>query len=643
MKEKILIVEDKFVEADYLRLMLTKAGYAVMSIAHSVVQAQELIKNEKPDFVLLDIFLKGKLTGIDLGKKLAEENIPFVYLSANSNEEVLNAAKATEPYGFLVKPFREKDLLITLEIARYRHEQSSEANSRKENILKEKLLAIVNDTDSWEKKMLKVCTTLKPHISFDYITAGFNNIHDISTRAISFLRIGYDEYQKIEITELLTIAGLSINELVTLVNNTPYDTMPAIVTEKSFEQLCNVSSLTKLFSQKFQIRSYIYFPLHLSNGEVFIFCFYCKRPDTYTAAHIGVMNRLQKTMAFVMESLLGTEKKSNLIASKNNFPHTPANANGMLGFKENIGKSRLLLNVFDLVTQVAHSDTSVLILGESGTGKERIADCIHNLSPRKNRLFVKVNCAALPSTLIESELFGHEKGSFTGALDKRIGKFEKADKGTIFLDEIGEMPLDLQVKLLRVLQEKYIERIGSRDLTRIDVRIIAATNRNLEKEVAEGRFRLDLYYRLNVFPISLPSLRERTEDIPLLADHFIKYYNLKAGKKITGLSQTVLKKMMAYHWPGNIRELENVIERSVLLAKGTIIEDTILSAAQKDAFMDSRMKTIHENERDYIIIVLKKCNGRIWGTGGAAEILNVPPTTLKSKMKKLGIQKENIE
>jgi transcriptional regulator with GAF, ATPase, and Fis domain len=252
----------------------------------------------------------------------------------------------------------------------------------------------------------------------------------------------------------------------------------------------------------------------------------------------------------------------------------------------------------------------------------------------------------LPATLIESELFGHEKGSFTGATDKRIGKFEKADKGTIFLDEIGEMPLDLQVKLLRVLQEKYIERIGSADITKVDVRIIAATNRNLEKEVAEGRFRLDLYYRLNVFPIPLPSLRERTEDILLLSDYFIKHFNRKAGKKITGISDKVLKNMSAYHWPGNIRELENIIERSVLLTKGTIIDEISLPTTQRkdssSTVPDSRMKTIHENERDYIITVLKKCDGKIWGLGGAAEALNIPPTTLMSKLKKLGIQRENI-
>jgi transcriptional regulator with GAF, ATPase, and Fis domain len=209
------------------------------------------------------------------------------------------------------------------------------------------------------------------------------------------------------------------------------------------------------------------------------------------------------------------------------------------------------------------------------------------------------------------------------------------------------MPVELQVKLLRVLQEKEITPLGGRTNIKINVRVIAATNKNLEKEVSERRFRLDLYYRLNVFPIALPSLRERTEDIPALADHFINHYSVKSGRRITGISDKALKNMMAYSWPGNIRELENVIERSVLLAKGTVIEDFSLPATpQKDivpnAYTD-RMKTIHENEREYIVHVLKKCNGRIWGAGGAAEVLNIPPSTLKSKMKKLGIRKENVE
>ncbi len=288
-------------------------------------------------------------------------------------------------------------------------------------------------------------------------------------------------------------------------------------------------------------------------------------------------------------------------------------------------------------------DTSVLVLGESGTGKERIADCIHELSPRKNKPLVKINCATLPATLIESELFGHEKGSFTNAHEKRIGKFEQADGGTIFLDEIGEMPLDLQVKMLRVLQEKEIERIGGRAPIKIDVRIVAATNRNLEKEVAEGKFRLDLYYRLNVFPIIIPPLRERKEDIPMLTTHFINLYSKKAGKKIAGISEKAARNLAAYNWPGNIRELEHLIERNVLLAKGNIIDDISLPAFHRtDATVRSEetmTKSISDNEREYILSVLKKTKGKIYGADGAAELLNIPPTTLSSKMKKLGIKR----
>jgi DNA-binding NtrC family response regulator len=625
MKEKILIVEDQFVEADYLRMMLTKAGYRVTGIAYSVIQAREMIKQERPDMVLLDIFVKGKLTGIDLAKELSAENIAFVYLSANSNEEVLHAAKATHPYGFLVKPFREKDLLIMLEIARYRHEHSVESGLRKDGILNDKLPAIISGADSWDTKIFNVCKTLQAHIPYDYMTVGFNSIVEAPDQALSFLRIGFDEYQKIGVPELLTMTGLKMKDLEAMVKD-------------------NFSSLHSFLSENFGMKSCASLSVQLSQGRLFTFSVYSRNADAYTADYTALSGHLQKATSGFIEGIFNERQ----IKSAGTYQRRSASepAAGTQGFEGIIGRSPALLTVFDHITLVAPTETSVLILGESGTGKERIADCIHNLSSRKGKPFVKVNCAALPATLIESELFGHEKGSFTGATDKRIGKFEKADQGTIFLDEIGEMPLDLQVKLLRVLQEKYIERIGSRDITKIDVRVIAATNRNLEKEVAEGRFRLDLYYRLNVFPVELPPLRERTEDIPALAGHFINYYNRKSGKRVTGLSDKVLKNMTSYAWPGNIRELENLIERNVLLAKGATIEEMIMPANQKKGIQetnDTHVKTIYENERAHIITVLKKCDGRVWGPGGAAEMLNVLPSTLKSKMKKLGIKKDYIE
>ena len=307
-----------------------------------------------------------------------------------------------------------------------------------------------------------------------------------------------------------------------------------------------------------------------------------------------------------------------------------------------IGASTQMQKIFEFIHQVAPHNTSVLILGESGTGKEGIANAIHFHSPRKNKVLVKVNCSALPLHLIESELFGHEKGSFTGAIEKRIGKFEKADGGTIFLDEIGDMPADVQVKLLRVLQEKEIERIGSNNPIKIDVRIITATNKNLEKEIAEGRFRLDLFYRLHVFPILVPALRERREDILLLVDHFINYFNEKTGMAISGISDYLKQKLLSYSWPGNVRELQNMLERSVILEQRGILNDIQLPdenpAAHQVAETSASVKTIEEMERNHIIAILKQCNYKVAGPGGAAELLNLPPSTLSSKIKKLGIK-----
>jgi formate hydrogenlyase transcriptional activator len=315
-------------------------------------------------------------------------------------------------------------------------------------------------------------------------------------------------------------------------------------------------------------------------------------------------------------------------------------------YSEIIGSSAEIRKVFRLVSQVAHSDSTVLLLGETGTGKELIARAIHNASPRREKLMIKINCAALPANLIESELFGHERGSFTGALERRVGKFELANHGTLFLDEIGEMPLELQVKLLRALQEKEIERIGGKSTIKIDVRIIAATNRDLEKLMEEGKFRTDLYYRLNIFPIQLPPLRERREDIPQLAKYFIMRYSKKAGKKITNLNNKALDLLKNYDWPGNIRELEHLIERSVLLTENDTIREIHLpiqkhktgSDVEQDIF---KPQPFFEIEKNYILKVLKYVNGRISGEGGAADLLGIPSSTLNSRMKKLGIRRQH--
>ena len=315
-------------------------------------------------------------------------------------------------------------------------------------------------------------------------------------------------------------------------------------------------------------------------------------------------------------------------------------------FSEIIGNSDSMRQVFHFVDQVADTDTTVLILGETGTGKELIARAIHNHSSRKDKLMVKLNCATLSANLIESELFGHEKGSFTGATERRIGKFELANNGTLFLDEIGELPLELQVKLLRALQEREIERLGGKGVIKVDVRIITATNRNLYQQVQEGAFRSDLFYRLNVFPVTLPPLRNRKEDITALSQFFIDRYAKKLNRGVKMLSQRASKSLLNYHWPGNVRELEHLIERSVLLATGPTINSVHLPQLEKTVpdlkIPGQYIKSIFENERDHILDVLKHCQGKISGRGGAAEILGIPATTLNSKIKKFRISREHL-
>ncbi|MDT3402149.1 sigma-54 interaction domain-containing protein [Mucilaginibacter terrae] len=311
-----------------------------------------------------------------------------------------------------------------------------------------------------------------------------------------------------------------------------------------------------------------------------------------------------------------------------------------------IGTATAMKRVFGLIDQIANSDSTVLILGETGTGKELIAKAVHEHSGRKNHAIISLNCAAIPANLIESELFGHEKGAFTGATDKRLGKFELAQNGTLFLDEVGEIPLDLQVKLLRALQEKEIERVGGTSTIKCDVRVIAATNRNLQHEVEQGRFRRDLYFRLNVIPVELPALRERTEDIPLLAEYFINKYANKTNKQVTGLTKGAIRQLRNYTWPGNVREMEHLIERHVLLSKKPIISAIDLPVAETVMPGSNghlkKIKTINENERDHIFEVLQLCNGRVSGQHGAAKLLGVPATTLNSKIKKLGLNRKHF-
>ncbi len=309
-------------------------------------------------------------------------------------------------------------------------------------------------------------------------------------------------------------------------------------------------------------------------------------------------------------------------------------------FQEIIGSNKSLTKVLKQVEQVAKTDATVLILGETGTGKELIARAIHKASNRRDKPLVKVNCAALPAELIESELFGHEKGSFTGAINRKIGRFELAHKGTIFLDEIGDLPIGMQTRLLRVLQEQEFERVGGEITIKVDVRVIAATNRNLEKRVESGEFRQDLYYRLNVFPIISPSLKERLDDIPELVHHFINKYNAQFQSKVKTVHQSVFDSFLSYDWPGNIRELEHIIQRAIILNTGTQLRlGKWFVSKNSNTVASEKMATLEVNEKVHILKVLKLTNWKVRGENGASEILGIKPTTLESRMKKLDIKK----
>lgn len=444
--QTILIVEDEFIVANDLRMIVEAAGYKVLAISASYIQAKNAIAIERPDWVLVDIMLLGPESGIDLAKDLQLLHIPFIYISANTNQQTFELAKQTRPFGFLVKPFREKNLLLMLEIAQNRLEVEKETNRQ-------------------------------------------------------------------------------------------------------------ISKLEAISSEKI------------------------------------------------------------------------------------IGNSPLLKDVLQKAQLVAATNSSVLIMGESGTGKEYIAKMIHEISSRNKYSLVTVNCGALPSNLIESELFGHERGAFTGAMQRHLGKFEQANKSTIFLDEIGELPLDAQVKLLRVLQEKEIERVGGTKTIPVDVRVIAATNRNLEAEVAAGRFRLDLYYRLNVFPIDLPPLKDRLVDIPLLLHHFLEKFANNFQMPAPIITQNAIDKLKNYDWPGNIRELEHLIERYFVLYSGKTITEFILPkmrTIEVDNF--SPLDSLEDVERDHILKALKRTHGRVAGVNGAAALLKITAQTLYAKIKKLGIK-----
>ncbi|WP_431294535.1 sigma 54-interacting transcriptional regulator [Pedobacter sp. P26] len=638
MTEKILIVEDEFIVAHDLQMILQRAGYQVIGIADSVKNAQALLEKHQVDLVLLDIYLKGRLTGIDLAHDLMKSEIPFIYISANSNEKVLEAAKSTCPYGFIVKPYRDRDVLMSIDIARYRKENSNNMKMSSERFMQDFIVDISMKSLTWQKKILSIASAFQPYVPFDFIALSGIAKDGKRYSEIGITRKNFDQYDLFTANEFLKYTGLSRAEYDAINQLVPETTADAIYIGDDFEGVKKAAPMKNLMANTYHLSSNLVKTFYLENGDQISFSFYSRTENIYQPAHIELLNFLSGTLEKKLVHIVELEKvetQSILHKESNHYLLTKKD------FENVIGKSSALLSVLDKIKIVAPTDTSVLITGESGTGKEEIAKSLHRLSHRNTKPLVAVNCAALPADLIESILFGHEKGSFTGAINTRIGKFEEANGGTIFLDEIGEMPFDLQAKLLRVLQEKEIERIGGKAPISVDLRIIAATNLNLEKEIAKGRFRLDLFYRLNVFPIHIPPLCRRKTDIPLLTKHFVQKHAMAVGKNIPEIPTDFMDRLMQYDWPGNIRELEHIILRSILLSSnGKFNADHLeLGAKNEEPLSQNGIKTINDNERDHIIRVLELCKGKVAGIGGAAELLGIPATTLNSKIKKLDIRR----
>ncbi|HEV3481841.1 MAG TPA: sigma 54-interacting transcriptional regulator [Candidatus Acidoferrales bacterium] len=392
------------------------------------------------------------------------------------------------------------------------------------------------------------------------------------------------------------------------------------------------------------VKSGCWMPLIGREGPLGTLNLFSRQPNAFQEKDLDALGQLASQVAVALDNALAFQRMADLNARlQNEKLYLEDELRTSSKFEEIIGNSTVLKRVLKQIETVAPTGSTVLILGETGTGKDRLARAVHDLSPRRERAFVKVNCASVPAGLLESELFGHEKGAFTGAIAQRIGRFELAHQGTLFLDEVGEIPLELQPKLLRVLQEKQFERVGSSRTLTSDVRIVAATNRDLAKLVASGQFRSDLYYRLSVFPVLVPPLRERSEDIPLLVHYFLSQFAKRLGKNVDVVSLETMEALRRYSWPGNVRELEHVIERAVILSPGPELRIAPVELAQADKAAPTTVSaTLEDIEREHILRVLRETKGKIGGSGGAAERLGMNRTTLNSRMHKLQITRKDL-
>ena len=634
---RILLLEDVPEDAELAERELRNAN---VSFTSTRVQSKEAFLAEvanKPDIILADFSLPG-FSGSE-ALALAREkcpDIPFVFVSGAIGEERAIESLKQGATDYVLKqrlsrlvPAVRRALRETEErIERKRAQEALRQSEERHRVLLEINNAIIANLDR---------TSL-----FDAIAQALNKVLPFHRASLSLHDPATDLIRVYALAGSVPPKGFAATTGATFPRQRSH--LAEVLDKKQYrvrrdlEKEVRVGLEDHLLEEG--IRSYIAVPL-IAKGESFgTLNVGSREPEAYSDGDAEFLAKVAHQVALAIQNMWAYEEIGELkarVEQENIYLQEEIKIEH--NFEEIVGQSAAIKKVLKAVETVAPTDATVLICSETGTGKELVARAVHHLSPRKGKPLVKINCATLPTNLIESELFGHERGAFTGALSRKIGRFELADGGTIFLDEIGDLPLDMQTKLLRVLQDGEFERVGGSQTIKVDVRVIAATNRDLEKAMQDERFRSDLYYRLNVFPISLPALRDRKEDIELLVKHFVRKCCKRIGRGIETIPQQTLAAMVSYSWPGNIRELENVIERAVILSQGPNLELGDWSPQAVGPSGPTPVATLDEAQRAHIVEVLQLTGGKVSGERGAAQILGIKPTTLESRMKKLGIER----
>jgi formate hydrogenlyase transcriptional activator len=605
------------------------------------------LKNENnyPNFKILnDLFEKNKIAEVihcplQTGGKI----IGFLILAFEKENQI-----NSEEMAFLQQIANQVAILISVTIAYseiYQRECIKDVQLELTNSL-----VTIKDRDQLFRKFVQEIDKL---MSIKYLGINVKNLVSNESITVCFTKGQNGKFKTFPLSRNMDIPFLTLKSHIRTDSENNYYEFE----DDNFSLLCQQSSHFRFLKEKFNISSILFINYNQSEDEEINiilsrdiveeldYITKLRNNGVFVELEVDFFIKLLPQISMILKNFFAYEEINHLkkqIEQEKNYLLDEINLEN--NFQEIVGNSFEIHSVLNKVKQVAPLDVTVLIQGETGTGKELIARALHDLSGRKDRTLVKVNCTALPAQLIESELFGHEKGSFTGAIERRIGKFELANGGTIFLDEIGELPLELQAKLLRVLQELEFERIGGKQTIKTDVRVISATNRNLEKEVEKGNFRADLFFRLNVFPIEVPPLRKRIEDIPLFVKFFLEKYSKKNGKQVKFVKKADLDALMQYDWPGNIRELEHIIERAVIISKSQNLElpNVMTNKTVSANSSIAPFKKLQELEREHIISALKAANGKVTGENGAASLLGINGKTLGSKMRKLGIKKEIV-